>query len=388
MTFAGGCETGERITVAAAGDLLFHKTLQLQAYRKGSDFTRFFKPLGPLLRSADMLYANLEGPAAGGVALGGRAARRDPGRRLDGKVYSAHLKSLNFNYHPSVVTDLKRVGFDVVSTANNHALDRGALGVDRTIDALEEAGLPFTGTRRQGETNRPWSVVTRAKGFSIAWVACTYSANGIPDRKGQLLFCYEQKAQVLREIAEMADRPGIDAVILTPHWGAQNSHRPLVRQRTLAREAIDAGAIAVIGTHPHVLQPWEKRGVADGREGLIVYSTGNFISNQRRLMERAGVLVFVELVRPAGERSRVQVSAAGFVPTWVVIDNQGHRVTLNRGKGWAAQALGKTLQLLPPGNRVGIEWPANLPIRCPRAGPGTGLGEANLAKESQSAGSR
>lgn len=384
MTFAGGCETGARLTIAAAGDLLFHKKLQLQAYQRGSDFTRFFKPLAPLLRSADMLYGNLEGPAAGGVALGGVPARRDPGRRLDGRVYSAHLKSLNFNYHPSVVADLKGVGFDVISTANNHALDRGALGIDRTVDAFERAGLPFTGTRRRGETSRPWSAVTRAKGFAIAWVACTYSANGIPDRNNQLLFCYEQKNQVLGEIAELATRPGIDAVILTPHWGAENKHIPLARQRILAREAVDAGAVAVIGTHPHVLQPWEKREVADGREGLIVYSTGNFISNQRRLMERAGALVLVELVRSGGAGSRARLAAAGFVPTWVVIDNKGHRVTMNTGKGWAAQALGKTLQLLPPGNRVGIEWPAKLAVACPRAG----AGREQLAREGRSAGSR
>ena len=309
LTFSGGCESGERITIAAAGDLLFHKKLQLQAYRKGSSFRRFFAPMTPLLRKADILYGNLEGPAAGGVALGGVRARRDPGRRLDGRVYSAHLKSLNFNYHPSVVADLKAVGFDVISTANNHALDRGALGIDRTIDAFEEAGLAFTVTRRTGERNRPWSVVTRAKGFAIAWVACTFSANGIPDREGQTLFCYDDRADVLREIGEMSERDGIDAVILTPHWGAENKHVPLHRQRRLAREAIEAGAVAVIGTHPHVLQPWEKRLVADGREGLVVYSTGNFISNQRQTAERAGVLGLVELVKRGD--GKTELAAAG-----------------------------------------------------------------------------
>lgn len=363
LTFSAGCAEGERINLVAAGDLLFHKKLQIQAYAKGSDFRRFFTPLSAILGAADILYGNLEGPAAGGVGLGGVKARKDPGRRLDGRVYSAHLRSLNFNYHPSVVADLEKVGFDVISTANNHVLDRGPLGIDRTIDAFEEAGLAFTGTRRRGETNRPWSAVTRAGGFAVAWLACTYSANGFPDKQDQLLHCYEEREEVLREIGRLSDDPAIDAVILTPHWGAQYRHGPLIRQRVLAREAIEAGAVAVIGTHPHVLQPWEKRVVADGREGLVVYSTGNFISNQRRLMERAGVLVLLQLVRSPG--TKAQVAAAGFVPTWVVIDGKGHRVTLNRGKGWSAQALAKTLNLLPRGNRVGIEWPPKLPIDCP-----------------------
>ncbi len=362
LTFSGGCEAGDRITLAAVGDLLFHKKLQLQAYARNGTFKRFFVPLQSFLQDADILYGNLEGPAARGVALGGVAARRDPGRRLDGRVYSAHLRSLNFNYHPSVIADLKAVGFDVLSTANNHALDRGALGVDRTIDALDEAELPFTGTKRRGET-RAWSTITRAKGFTIGWLACTYSANGIPDPHDQILHCYDEKAAVLGEIASLADDPDVDAVILTPHWGVQYKHKPIFRQRQLAREALEAGAVAVIGTHAHVIQPLEKLTLADGREGLVAYSTGNFISNQRKLMQRAGIIVLLELVRPVGVR--VRVSSAGFVPTWVVIDGKGHRVTRNRGRGWPKQALAKTLRLLPAGNRVDAQWPVKLPRDCP-----------------------
>lgn len=366
LSFSSVCANGERLTIAAAGDLLFHKLLQLQAYAKGGDFKRFFAPLADTLKHADILYGNLEGPAARGIALGGRE-RRDPGRVLDGVVYSAHLASLNFNYHPSVVADLKAVGFDVVSTANNHALDRGALGIDRTIDALEEAGLAFTGTRRRGEYERPWSVVTRAKGFAVAWVACTYSLNGLPDRESQVLACYEQRDDVLRTIKRLTEEPGIDAVILAPHWGVEGSHRLLPRQRELAHAAIEAGALAVIGTHPHVLQPWEKYAASDGREGLIVYSTGNFVSNQRRLMERAGALVLLDLVRDGGA---TRIAAAGFVPTWVEIDGRGHRVTENGGRGWPGEALRQSLRLLPAGNRVSLAGRRDARAGCPEASAG------------------
>lgn len=363
ITFEAGCEAGERLTVAAAGDLLFHKLLQLRAYAKGGDFRTFFAPMAPALAAADILYGNLEGPAAAGVAVGGRAVR-DPGRVLDGRVYGADLHSLSFNYHPSVIADLAAVGFDVLSTANNHALDRGGLGVDRTIDALEAAGLAFTGTRRKGESDRRWSVLTSARGFSVAWLACTYSTNGLPDRDGQVLGCYSQRQEVLDEIARRAGESGVDAVILVPHWGVEDSHRVRAEERLLAQAAIEAGAAAVIGTHPHVLQPWEKHVTRDGREGLIVYSTGNFISNQRRLMQRAGILVLAELVR--GGDGRTRLAAAGFVPTWVEIDGQGHRVSENPGRGWPGEALRATLRLLPAGNRVALATP-QLPRACSSA---------------------
>ena len=187
-----------------------------------------------------------------------------------GAVYGAPLKSLSFNFHPSVVGDLKSVGFDVISTANNHSMDRGQLGVDRTIEAFREYKLPFTGTRKRGESPKRWSTITKARGMSIAWLACSFSTNGLPDRKKQVLHCYRQTDEILSEIKALSADPKIDAVFLTPHWGEENWHRPGARQKKLGRQAIEAGALAVFGAHPHVLQPWEKVKTKDGQEGLIV----------------------------------------------------------------------------------------------------------------------
>jgi len=76
-------------------------------------------------------------------------------------------------------------------------------------------------------------------------------------------------------------------VILVPHRGAEDSHHVLKRQKALARQALEAGAAAVVGSHAHVIQGWEKHVTDAGDEGLIIYSTGNFISNQRKMMQRA-----------------------------------------------------------------------------------------------------
>jgi Bacterial capsule synthesis protein PGA_cap len=151
MVFRDACTantpSAQRIVVAGVGDLLFHEVLQRQALTPETDYASYFAAVAPVLTGADITYGNLEGPAAHGVLQGGKDAK-DPGRVYDGKVYGTAKDALIFNYHPSVAVDLKAAGFSVVSTANNHAADRRSLGIDRTIDALDAAGLPYTGTRR------------------------------------------------------------------------------------------------------------------------------------------------------------------------------------------------------------------------------------------------
>jgi hypothetical protein len=363
ITFKAGCLGGSRLRIAAVGDLLFHKKLQVQALKPSGRYSDFWQPVLPLLESAHITYGNLEGPAADGLARGGRKAK-DPGRRFDNHVYQSSLEHLSFNFHPSVISDLKSNGFDVVSTANNHALDRGALGIDRTIANLRARGLPFTGTRMSKSKRATWSVTTSAKGFRIAWLACTYAINGMRDKNRQVALCFRNRATILAEISRLAASPSVDAVILTPHWGSENSHTPNRRQRALARAAIEAGAAAVLGAHPHVLQPWEKVMTKDGREGLVVYSMGNFISNQRQLMQRIGGIVFLDLVKTG--RGKGQIAAAGHLPTWVRIDVNGHRV-LPASAHAPKSAFRKSRKIWPAGNLVGTTLPIRLPRKC---GPG------------------
>jgi hypothetical protein len=368
--FRDACAAGERMTIAAVGDLLFHFNLQQQALAKGSSFARLWEPVGPILRRGDLVYGNLEGPAARGVTSGGRemiVAGGQDDRSYDRRFYAGGESGvLVFNFHPSVVPDLKASGFDIVSTANNHAADRGPLGIDKTIDALEAVKLAFTGTRRHGEApqDRPWSTLTQAKGFTIAWLACTFSTNGMPDPHAQVLACFgphgEPRGEVLDEIRRLAARPDIDAVFLTPHWGIEYQQQPDASQRRLAHDAIDAGATAVIGSHPHVLQPWEQYTATDSREGLIVYSSGNFISSQLRTEQRSGLISLLELTRMADGKARL--TAAGYVPTWVEFSSPW-RVIENTGTA-SAPALALTTRLLPPANRMRASALEQLPKSC------------------------
>lgn len=361
MTFRRGCAGGQRLVVAAVGDLLFHNSLQRQALSKGQSFRQFWIGLSPVLATADVTYGNLEGPAAAGVAPGGRAAN-DPGRQFDGHIYGAAQDALVFNFHPSVLADLAETGFDVVSTANNHAADRGALGIERTLEAAQAQGLAAVGTRHRDARDRRLAVKTTKGGMTIAWIACTFSVNGMPDRHGQVVNCYSQREKLLEEIRWNAADPDVDAVMVTPHWGVEQAGKPLDLDRTYAREMIEAGATAVIGTHPHVVQGWEKITTAAGRDGLVIYSTGNFISNQVSDEQRTGIIAVVELAKLDGEKA--EVSAAGFVPTWVTRGR--HRVDEMRiDKVRGGRSFPAALRRLPVGNHVTAGDFRNLRRNCP-----------------------
>jgi hypothetical protein len=309
VTFTDACVAGPRTTIAAVGDILLHGALQQQAIARESRgrFVSLWEPVKDLLAAANVTYANLEGPTAAGVSASGRSVM-DPGFRFDGVVYSSYPQ---FNYHGSLEEDLLASGIDVVSTANNHSLDRRQLGADKTIDRLLEVGLAFTGTRHRERLTAPWHAVTEQGGFKLAWIACSFSTNGLPDPQQQVLGCWDDEAELKREIATLRATPGIDAVIVTPHWGAEYTANPSREQRDLAKRLLDAGATLVLGSHPHVLQPWEKYKTADGRETFVIYSLGNFVSGQTQLARRSTMILYVGLTRTS---AGVVVNGVSYVP--------------------------------------------------------------------------
>jgi hypothetical protein len=308
----------DSLTIAAVGDVLLHSPLQKQAYASKDGFQRLWRNVTPLLKLADLSYANLEGPAAGALSTRGKPVK-DPGLKFDNVAYTGFPR---FNYHPRLVAELKRGGIDVVSTANNHAMDRSSLGVDRTVDALENAGLAFTGTRtasdaRADDGGFQWHVVTHAKGWSVAWIACTFSTNGIPDRQHQVLRCFEDSDIVESEIRALRRDSKIDAVIVTPHWGEVEYVQKVEHgQRALARRFAEAGATALLGNHPHVTKPWEKIHTRDGRDVVVAYSIGNFVSAQQTLEERTSALVYLGLQRSPGKRA--WVSSVKYIPLYML----------------------------------------------------------------------
>ncbi len=335
------------VTVAAVGDVLMHILLQEDAAEQPRGYAAQFAHMAPYLEMADVTVANLEGPAARNVAPGGREVDVAPGVIYDGQVYSGYP---TFNYHPSLIPALRGVGVDVLQTANNHAMDRGPLGVDRTLDAIDASGLAHTGSRARGEGG-PWHTVVTAGGQRIAFLACSYSTNGHADPAGQILLCYDDEAEVLANIRALAADPEIGAVIFLPHWGTEYVATPDANQRRLARAALEAGAAAVVGTHPHVLQPIEPYRTSDGRDAFIANSLGNFIASQWELEQRTSALLLFDLV-PGPQGLEAQMPA--YLPTRVtryvsgiVVQPAEQAVDGEESVAHVAQVLGREGMLTP-----------------------------------------
>jgi poly-gamma-glutamate synthesis protein (capsule biosynthesis protein) len=306
LTFAHACDPGDVVTIAAVGDIMGHHELQMQAYAAKTRFLDIWSNITDLLQRADITYANLEAPLARGITRKLELAE-DPGMVFDNSVYSGYAM---FNVHKSLAADLRKSGVDIVSVANNHSLDRGSLGIDHTLEHLDEAKVAHTGTRRKGK-QEPWHAVTQTRGLRIAWLSCTLHTNFGKDEHGQVLYCF--KGDKVRKLVEkLAADPKIDAVIVTPHWGKEYKDEPSDGQKKYAQEWVDAGATAVIGSHPHVLEPWTKLQSKDGREAFVIYSLGNFMSHQRTLNRRTSMVLYFGLRK--GEDGEVDVVGARYVP--------------------------------------------------------------------------
>lgn len=302
-----------KIKISFVGDILIHSALYKSVVNsKSQNFSQLWQNAIPYFNSADYSYANLEGPTALGIS-NKLKDMGDIGFVYDGSVYSG--EKFLFNFHPRIINDIKDSGIDIISTANNHTFDRGSVGIDRTIDALQERSLNFMGTRRFDEKNKEGIhglyKITQVKDFKIGWVACSEFLNGFKDKHGQTLLCYEQIDEILQIIQELKQNEKADIVIVTPHWGIEYKIKQNSQQTAHAHKYLEAGADVVIGSHPHVLQPVEHYKTKDGRNTFIAYSLGNFVSGQLGLHKQASAIVFLEFQK---NDKLSWISSYGFQP--------------------------------------------------------------------------
>jgi poly-gamma-glutamate capsule biosynthesis protein CapA/YwtB (metallophosphatase superfamily) len=191
--------------------------------------------------------------------------------------------------------ELKNAGFDLLSLANNHALDCGVAGLDQCVRSLDSAGISYGGLSQTmadsaGDTTmlcRP--AYFRVKNKKIGMVAfCEPYLLNISRDYGAENIAPAESACVARSIAAIRD--SCDIIIASFHWGSEYKDLPNWTQKKLGRLAIDCGAKIVHGHHPHVLQ-----GVEFYRGGIIAYSLGNFIFDQRHTLPRQSALLFVQM---------------------------------------------------------------------------------------------
>lgn len=298
------------IVLGFSGDILVHDALYKSILDKQS-FIPLWSPVVPLFKKADYMVVNLEGPTAMGITKDLKDLG-DVGFTYDLNVYSG--TNFLFNFHPQVLTDLQNSGVDLVSNANNHSLDRGSIGIDRTIEAAESLNVPVVGIKHTKATAPLNYYVANIQGYRVAFIACTEMTNGFFDKKKQLLYCYQDAAKIEKEIRELSASSDVDGVIVMPHWGIEYNAIPGKVQRTHAQRFLEAGALAIIGSHPHVLQPVEHVTTSDGRKTIVAYSMGNFLAYQKYLNRKTGAVLYLRLQR--NPRGQVQLMSTYYTPTY------------------------------------------------------------------------
>jgi hypothetical protein len=311
--------TVARVTLGAVGDVLMHDAVKRSAETHGAGapdagFSWLFAPIADLLSEPDLTFANLETPIAPQASRGSRA--------------------FVFNAPPAVVGALQRSGVDLVSVANNHAFDQGRPGFEETLRMLDQAGMTYVGGGPAARAAGP--VRIERNGLALAFLGYTYGlnqpGNACPAAAPGCVRAAEIDAgRVLDDVRAAA--ASADAVVVSVHWGVEYDGQPRATEVELAHRIADAGALAVIGHHPHVLQPVELYRRADGQVAVIAYSLGNFVSNQSRLYvhgvtpdavgaTRDGALLRVALARRDYGRgvTRVEVAGADVLPLWTEND--------------------------------------------------------------------
>lgn len=315
----------QETTIAAVGDLMFHNTQLTRAYNQSTgsfDFSTIFTFMKPYLMIPDLLLGNLEttfyGPYGSTTNM------------TDQNVYGYSGYPM-FNTPDSALLAIKDAGFDFLSTANNHALDKRTQGLLRTIEQIDELSIGHTGTFSSLEKRVPYEQVT-INGLTFAIVNYTYATNGItlPEDQMQLINTLDNynissidKLYADVESAHLAD---VDFVIVMMHYGNEYQAFEDQRfQRPITENLLRKGADIVFGGHPHVMQPIEIYDELDGirldAPKIVIYSLGNFLASQRNIDKIGGntdLGVVFQLYITQIDRQKPKIKGIGFIPTYTI----------------------------------------------------------------------
>ncbi|MBF8982632.1 CapA family protein [Lutibacter sp. B2] len=306
------------IQILAVGDIMVHGPqlrAQYDTTTQEYDFLNNFQFVKPYIQRADVAVCNLE------TTFGG-----------NDKKYSSFPR---FNTPDSLVHALKDTGLDVIATANNHCLDTGADGVIRTNQIVKNAGLDVIGTTIN-ENEEPF-VIKNIKGIKVGFISYTYETrpygkyktlNGlkIPTsfEKNINTFNYDHLDQELQKmhmnINAMKEK-GAELIIFYVHWGNEYHRNPNAYQKKMAKALANFDVDLIFGSHPHVVQPIEFIESDTGKKVMVVYSMGNFLSNQRyEIMKNRytedGIMINATFMKTF-ENNKVTLKEVTYIPTWV-----------------------------------------------------------------------
>lgn len=298
-------ETDTTFTLTAIGDVMCHNTQYMDAYDSNTgtyDFSYVFDNISSYTKTADICIGNLETSFAG-----------------EDRGYSNYP---TFNSPDSLADSLKRIGVDVLSTAGNHALDMGFSGLSRTIDVLDKADISHLGTYKTQE-DQDKVLIKYVKGVKIAFINYTYGTNGISvpsDKK----FCINLiDKDLIKKHIETAKNQNADIIVACMHWGTEYQTKQNSEQEELADFLFQNGVNVIIGNHPHVIQPMEKRTVTleDGstRDGFVAYALGNFICDQNAVNTRDSIILNLKITKHTD--GSITIDNYDYVPIYMYKDS-------------------------------------------------------------------
>ena len=290
------------LTLATTGDIMCHNTNFLDAYNsstKSYDFSYYFTDIKQYIEEADITVGNLETTLSG--------AKRG---------YSGYP---TFNTPEILAKNLKDTGFDVVSTANNHCIDKGYTGIESTIDFLDAAGLAHTGTFKS-KKDQETILVKDVKGVKIAFLSFTYGTNGIPIPKDKTYAVNLIDKKLIKSQIELAKKEEPDLICVSMHWGIEYQTKANKEQESLADYLFENGVDVILGNHSHVPQQMEKRKVKldDGttKDGFVIYSLGNFMANQNKQYTNDSAILKLEITKHK-EDGKITIDKATYTPTYM-----------------------------------------------------------------------
>ncbi len=284
------------VKILAMGDMIFHQPI-VKNYRSNDsyDFTPIFNNISSDINEADLAIANFEGSV-------------NSNRKLSGFPL--------FNFPKETIYSLKNVGFDLLSTANNHALDTGLDGIAETISHINESGMKNFGTLAEDGDK---GIIVEKNGIKIGLISFTDTLNGMDSLMRGKEYSVNTFAQdVKSDIQNLKDNS--DIVIVYPHWGNEYQLVPNERQIFLKEMLLEAGADIILGSHPHVLQRYEVED-KNNKKYFTIFSMGNALSNQRvENLKKPGVDTGV-LIKLVIEKDNIsgetKLKEYGVYPTYV-----------------------------------------------------------------------
>lgn len=284
------------VTLLFAGDIMQHGP-QIEAAWSIADSSWNYHPcfsyVKPIISGFDIAIANLE------VTLAGKPFTGYP----------------QFSAPDELAVAARDAGFDVLATANNHSCDRGSQGIVRTTRVLDSLQIQRTGTFRDSLDYKDHHPLILTKNdITIALLNYTYGTNGLPVHAPTIVNLIDSSRIVSDLIS--ARKPGIDFVIVFIHWGNEYQSYPSAEQKKLAELCRLNGADAVIGSHPHVIQQMEYSAPGESTHNghLVVYSLGNYVSNQRDRYKDGGAMIGFTLSKTWNKK---RVSNPEYQLTWV-----------------------------------------------------------------------